>query len=161
MQEVSCYTCNKVFNKNNNEVRRSPNHFCSKSCAAKTNNTLSPKRTKTKICINCNELIHAHKTFCKECSIKRTIKNCTIEEIRGASNYQKHSRIRALAREIFALSKRPLSCNFCNYDKHIEVCHIRALKDFPKSATLSTVNDIDNLIGLCPNCHWEFDNLPR
>lgn len=37
--EVECIMCKKIFKKGLNNIRRSPNHFCSKSCAATHNNT--------------------------------------------------------------------------------------------------------------------------
>lgn len=48
-------------------------------------------------------------------------------------------------------------CRNCGYDKHFEICHIKAIKDFSKDTLLSVVNDPSNLVPLCPNCHWEFD----
>ena len=36
-----------------------------------------------------------------------------------------------------------------------------AIHSFNENSLVSEVNDISNLIPLCPNCHWEFDNLPR
>ena len=44
------------------------------------------------------------------------------------------------------------------YNKHIEIAHKKAVSDFDDSATIAEINDINNLIALCPNCHWEFDN---
>lgn len=35
---VDCKNCNKSFLKKPNEIKKSPNHFCSKSCAATHNN---------------------------------------------------------------------------------------------------------------------------
>lgn len=37
-QKVSCKQCNKKFLKLPNQIKKSPNHFCSKSCAAIYNN---------------------------------------------------------------------------------------------------------------------------
>lgn len=48
-------------------------------------------------------------------------------------------------------------CVRCRYDKHVEVAHIRAVSSFPKAATYAEVNAPENLLILCPNCHWEFD----
>ena len=31
-------------------------------------------------------------------------------------------------------------------------------KDFDDNNTIAEINDISNLIGLCPNHHWEYDN---
>lgn len=49
-------------------------------------------------------------------------------------------------------------CQNCLYHKHIEVCHIKPVRDFPPETLLSEINRAENLIGLCPNCHWEFDH---
>jgi hypothetical protein len=38
-QKVNCLQCKVVFEKLLNQIKKSPNHFCSKSCAAKYNNT--------------------------------------------------------------------------------------------------------------------------
>ena len=46
----------------------------------------------------------------------------------------------------------------CGYDKHYEVCHINDLTNQDSNKTLFEVNHPTNLIHLCPNCHWEFDN---
>lgn len=49
-------------------------------------------------------------------------------------------------------------CRACGYDKHFEVCHIKAVTDFTDDTLISEINSPDNLVPLCPNCHWEFDN---
>ena len=36
-------------------------------------------------------------------------------------------------------------------------CHIRAISEFPADATVAEVNADENILVLCPNCHWEFD----
>lgn len=67
------------------------------------------------------------------------------------------SAVRGNARLVYKL-KNNLVCERCGYDKHINVCHIKALKDCSMKELLKNINSFDNLIGLCPNCHWEFDN---
>lgn len=42
--------------------------------------------------------------------------------------------------------------------KHVEIAHIRAVADFSDEDLLSEINHPDNLVGLCPNHHWEYDN---
>lgn len=37
------------------------------------------------------------------------------------------------------------------------MCHIRAVSDFSDDALISEINDISNLIALCPNHHYEYD----
>ena len=62
------------------------------------------------------------------------------------------------ARGLFRLSNPSLKCAACPYTNHIEVAHIRPVADFPETSTIAEINDPANLIGLCPNHHWEFDN---
>jgi hypothetical protein len=38
------------------------------------------------------------------------------------------------------------------------VCHLKGITEFDDSAKLSEINAKENLIGLCPNHHWEYDN---
>lgn len=74
-------------------------------------------------------------------------------------NYQSYrSAVRKLAEKAYKESGKPLSCSICGYDKHIEVAHIKAVSDFDDSSTIAEINSIDNLIALCPNHHWEYDN---
>lgn len=49
-------------------------------------------------------------------------------------------------------------CENCGYNKHTELCHIKDVTLFPLETTLGEINDIKNIVVLCPNCHWEFDN---
>ena len=59
---------------------------------------------------------------------------------------------------IFKKSNRPQKCVICGYDKHIEIAHIKSVSEFSDDALVSEINDINNLVALCPNHHWEFDN---
>jgi hypothetical protein len=49
-------------------------------------------------------------------------------------------------------------CKNCGYDRHVEICHIRPINSFPEDTPVAVVNDLSNLVALCPNCHWEFDH---
>lgn len=51
-----------------------------------------------------------------------------------------------------------LPCAKCNYTRHVELAHIKGISTYPDSELLSVVNAKENLIALCPTCHWEFDN---
>lgn len=66
--------------------------------------------------------------------------------------------IQKFARNVYAKSNKPKQCVICGYNKHYEVAHIKAVSDFDDSALISEINNIDNLIALCPNHHWEYDN---
>ncbi len=65
---------------------------------------------------------------------------------------RKHS-----ARVMASLGKLKF-CQVCGYSNHVEICHIKAVSAFPEDAKLSQINDPINLVYLCPNHHWEFDN---
>lgn len=66
--------------------------------------------------------------------------------------------IRKNATETYFANNAEHKCAICGYDKHIEVAHIKAVSDFDDTATIREINSITNLIGLCPNHHWEYDN---
>jgi predicted restriction endonuclease len=68
------------------------------------------------------------------------------------STIQKHARF------IYNNSDKCKCCNVCKYDKHYQVAHKKSVSSFQKEARILDINDIDNLIALCPNHHWEFDH---
>lgn len=146
-----CINCNKPTN--------NPK-FCSKSCSATFNNKKTPKRKKTKkyFCKVCGVEIPYRRTTCDEHN-KNIINwdDVTYKEIIGKRIYQKNSRIRALARKKLQENKAE-KCIRCGYEKHVETCHIKPISSFSFDAKISEINSLDNLIALCPNCYWEFDN---
>lgn len=74
-------------------------------------------------------------------------------------NYQSYrSAIRKGAEKIFSESGNEMKCAVCGYSKHVEIAHKKAVSEFPDSTLISEINSIDNLIALCPNHHWEYDN---
>lgn len=138
--------------------------FCSIKCASQFNN-----KKKVRVCQVCNEPIgigFSNKKYCDDCRTKnstnyRDWSKVTIAEHFGKlKTFQAHARIRSLARAKFIKEKPEIkSCEHCGYNKHYEICHKKAISDFDKNTTsISTVNHVDNLIALCPNCHYEFDN---
>ena len=62
------------------------------------------------------------------------------------------------ARATYQRSSKPNYCIVCGYDKTYEVAHIKAVSDFDDDVLISEINNINNLIALCPNHHWEFDH---
>ena len=137
--------------------------FCSQSCATSYNNLHRSK--KAFYCSKCGELLgYGYKEFGR----KKCCDNCnaniidwstvTYGEVKEKRQYQVNSRIRDLARQVYEKSNKPKQCNNCGYDKHYEVCHIKGISEHSDDTLITTINDIHNLIGLCPNCHWEMDN---
>ena len=68
------------------------------------------------------------------------------------------STIRKFAEAAFKEANPSPKCAICGYHHHVEIAHIKAVSKFEDSATIREINSIDNLIGLCPNHHWEYDN---
>lgn len=147
--------------------------FCSRSCSAAYANTRAPKRKLTRSCSRCDNVVLSYRhTKCRVHweeyleSKKTAIRFSTIgayrnrDSVKNKDATQINSHIRLFARYWHKHLKN-LPCAKCGYDKHVELAHIRAVTDFDDNELLSEVNSEDNLIQLCPNCHWEFDNLPR
>ena len=163
-----CLNCNNEFYKEPSQQKKTKMNFCSRACYGtylKTNPT--KKASVEYFCIKCDISLGigyknvGQKKLCKNCNTNyRDWSTVTISEYKKENSdiYQFHSKIRSLARTIYKNSNKPKKCCNCNYDKHYEVCHIKSVSDFQDTEKISIVNDIDNLIGLCPNCHWEFDN---
>jgi len=116
--------------------------FCSRSCAAKyNNNRLGTGKTKTK---------EPKEDYWE---LK------TLADVRATAGPRssRYAFLRQHARKV-AYDAKDSVCENCAYDKHTHVCHIRDIKDFPAETLVTVVNSIENLVVLCPNCHWEFDN---
>jgi hypothetical protein len=139
--------------------------FCDKKCAAKYNNQFTPKRKKSKSCKLCSELIYACSVYCKDCYTKIGSSNnrgdITLQE--AADSYAKHHKSSAFAlvrtrARVIAKKIGLDTCVKCGYDKHVEIAHIKAISSFDMSTLISVVNAPENLMPLCPNCHWEHDH---
>jgi 5-methylcytosine-specific restriction endonuclease McrA len=134
--------------------------FCSRSCAASHNNVLVPKRRLGGICSVCGLLIPRRHRYCREHRPNRPLdRSQPIGTVADRSEHPacRYARLRQDARRQY-VQAFPYRCSRCGYDKHIEVCHKRALTSFPPDTPIAIVNSLENLIGLCPNCHWEFDH---
>lgn len=65
--------------------------------------------------------------------------------------------VRSHARLVLQKAGIEKKCCICGFDTVVEVHHIKAVADFPFSATLAEVNDLLNLLYLCPNHHVMVD----
>ena len=125
--------------------------FCGRSCSAIYNNKKYPKRKPEHVCKNCQTPITAGPSYCKPCFHalhRRDWNKVTYEEICKGVPYQKHSRIRDLARKKFLSETSKLSCHICGYDKHVDVCHIKPISSFSANDTLEQINATANLINI-------------
>lgn len=143
--------------------------YCSKSCSSKETNKI-PKRKITKKCSHCESLVRNYRSTLCQFHFEENLKNkkdyllnLTLEDytnrecIKKLHPSSKFAHIRGLNRN-WNKDKLKLPCYNCGYSKHVELAHIKALSDFLPTSKLKEVNHPNNVIQLCPNCHWEFDN---
>lgn len=97
---------------------------------------------------------------CKNCVGSGSIEDRTYKFYKDKYNNWWSARIPICrdARKKFNNSDKPKECVNCGYIKHIEVCHIKAVSEFSDDTLIKEINNLNNLIALCPNCHWEYDN---
>lgn len=135
--------------------------FCSRSCSATFNNAgVRRHKGDTPKCVDCGVVIDKRSTRCGSCYAKTLhLGDMTLKEARNEKHANNGGGVNALvryrARKIVLM--RPQICVRCGYDKHVEAAHIKAISDFDENTLISEINSDDNLISLCPNCHWEFD----
>lgn len=158
--------------------------FCNRSCAASYNNQLDPNRKKRdRYCQECSRLIiHRHdmarkaycnRKLCDECYLdqKYLKKNWNTQRIKqeqrtvaelklndGKNHRPWTDSVRGMARSWFKTDGKKCKCG---YDKHIEICHKKSIASYPDTALVGEINCADNILFLCPNCHWEYDNTSR
>ena len=114
---------------------------------------------------NCGQPKHRSSINCMECgfyerkrkAVYRTtpIGKCFIS---GPNQPGRYVRIRDHARfcaDFYGLTGKGCFC--CGFPLE-QVCHIKDISEFSPDTPICEVNAEDNLIVLCPNCHWLFDH---
>ena len=144
---VFCKNCNEIIGVKENEKVSSikKRKFCSSSCSASFNN---------------KGIIRVSKAITKPKKERFDISDLTKEEIfKRYSSYQSaRSSICKHARRVYFKSEKEKKCYVCSYDKKIDIAHIKSVSSFPSDSKISEINDINNLLALCPNHHGEFDD---
>jgi hypothetical protein len=153
---MQCLNCNS-------ELQSKRKKYCNLSCATSRTNTLRPR--KTLICELCGSSFNIKRRINKYCSNQcreqaRISKSLTKGQLfDNCKNWQSaRATIRKMARVVFVKCNKPQICFRCGYSKHIEVAHIKAVKDFTDNTLIRDINNIKNLVALCPTHHWEYDN---
>ncbi len=155
-KEHPCELCGKIT-KNSK--------YCSRSCSASMNNKV-PKREKTSLCHVCGKYVHcpprnaSRNRTCRNCYVREQIEQFGDKKISDfSSTYARHryQNIRLHAHRVAKFYELEKKCQICGYDKNVQLCHKKSIASFPKNTKLSTVNNIDKLVYLCPNHHWELD----
>jgi len=163
-------------------------HFCNRSCAATYNNKHSPKRKgiSSGMCARCGRTLlfkrrpkggYLQRKYCDPCLKKARVEQgnanawhnfppIPVEEQSKAEVKRRNhntrlwwgNRITKHARKVYQESGKPYTCRQCGYSLHVDICHVKDIKDFPDTALVKEMNHPDNLVALCKNHHWEFDN---
>lgn len=163
---IHCFFCDKVFDKKTSEIKKTKRSFCSQTCAAKFNNTNMPKKQLQGECKYCQKKIPKSLKKCKNCKEKFYYKNNYLiidENLPISSLFDKglragkYAKIRFHARKKYLSKFKPI-CIICGYSHHVEISHIKDIASYDPSTPLAIVNHINNLAGLCRNCHWELDH---
>lgn len=166
-KEVTCETCSLIFLKSVSQVKRSKSgrSFCSRTCAAKYNNKLYPKRQLEGNCAICSRRISSELAFCAahKYGVPKQIKDMTLAEAkynqREQSNVYTAVRTQAtsVVKAFFIDSNSTRRCLICGYKNFTDICHIRSIASFTLDTLVKEVNSLENLSVLCPNHHREFD----
>ena len=175
MKTVKCENCQVSFQKAENQIKRTAHNFCSCSCSVSFNRRGKPSNNSAtpRTCLLCKKTFFARKPhrstkFCPNCMNGKATrieyhKSLTLAYIRSQTHLKGHhpSWIYAQVRQFNRIWNKSLiaaGCKICGYRLHVELCHLRALSEFPLTATLGEVNHSSNVVPLCRNHHWEFDN---
>lgn len=143
--------------------------FCSKSCSNACNNGKVNRRKITpRYCKTCGKEIitksYTKRLYCDEYCRSRSgfdWSKITFGDIKTRKYKQPSNNYRSIrdhSAHVYKKSGKPQACFNCGYDKHYHVSHIKPIILFSDDTPISVINSLDNLIALCPNCHWELDN---
>jgi hypothetical protein len=153
-----CLHCNAAILPRENEkpaVARKKK-FCNRSCSFQHTiiiGKILPKSRRVYMpCKSCGQRpSRPSRRLCQECFDAHQVR------LSGRTKAEcSHREIRNHAATV--VKGRPRVCVHCGYSRHAEACHLRPVADFLATATVAEINAIDNIVMLCPNCHWEFDH---
>ena len=183
-----CLYCSKIIRVGKgqkvSEVRAKK--FCNRTCAATYNNNKRIPQNRVYVCQRCRKefprkrskttgLLLAKRKYCEMCT--KLLKAKAILERHGLENdspifgertkeqvYKDRNYTTARnaiarhARIVYLDNTQKPKCEICGYNLHVETAHKIPVAKFPKGALIKEINHISNLVGLCPNHHWEYDN---
>jgi DNA-directed RNA polymerase subunit M/transcription elongation factor TFIIS len=173
-----CLFCNKVIDVPEGVQVSSikSKRFCNRSCAGFYNNAHFHHNTRvsTSVCSNCGAIVNLKKQknggypkrkYCDTClRLVHANGNSLVMNYNKGEHFGRHknwqsarSMIQRHARRVYLHSGLPRKCRVCGYDNHIEISHLIPVKSFASDTSLMVINAISNLIPLCPNHHWEYD----
>ena len=153
-----CKQCNEKIIKGDYRKK-----FCNHSCSAIFSNIKRGYKIRIGIKCKCAGKKEYESEMCRQCRnneknnefLKRTIESF-IKSRKGYFTHQMEG-IRKHARKVLGQSTKLKMCEKCGWDKYVQACHKIPIYKFPKTTKVEEVNNIDNLMWLCPNDHWLYD----
>lgn len=137
-KKIASDCCRKCY------LENQPCKYACESCGKKRKKTASP------ICRDCynknrTEIISNDKT-----PIGKTF------YVKGSQN--RYNYVRQHSRRLIDSLGIEKVCSCCKFEHGIQICHIKPISEYPEDTPMNEVNSLDNLVLLCPNCHWLFDH---
>jgi hypothetical protein len=165
--EFGCSICEYTSSKKENVIRHINKK---KSCGSDIRELIEiPVDINCEFCnknfSTATSLFKHQKNNCKykEDALKQKIKKLEKELEEQKIMKINKNMIRTEARKIYKQNYKKLICVHCkNKNEHnIQICHIKAVKDFNNNSNLNEINDLSNLISLCANCHLDLDKAEK
>lgn len=154
---VKCLNCDIKFEKKASEVRKSPRHFCTRSCNASYQNRVKPRRGPEGQCRQCRRPFTTTRVFCSA--------TCRAASKRNSPPMTPYESVRAWRQRAKARAVEFLGgkCQNCGYNRCLRALafHHRdpRKKDFGISSRCiswgSMVKELKKCVLLCSNCHME------
>lgn len=162
--KVQCKYCGLSFDKYISEIQKTNNDFCSRSCAARYNNKLYPKRKPEGRCRVCKSIIPATKNFCSGTCKEQyglSIPKQSREEKKAVNKkavvtYRQKQKKKAI-------EYKGGKCELCGYNKSVWALCFHHININEKEFNISQVTykwtklkpELDKCMLLCMNCHAE------
>jgi len=105
----------------------------------------SKKANMCRICCRLNKLKNTENTKSLKDLIHKNKRQCI------------YVRIRDHAKNKFNALDIKKECKICGYDFYVELAHIKPIHKFKLTTKIKKINDVKNLVYLCPNHHKELD----
>lgn len=151
---VNCKECGKETYRRAKSIEKG-DVFCSAACVSRF---YGKKRKKKYLCEACGKETTQRRKYCDE-HFPTFNSERTIEEVEKKTTFRsgQYSNVRYNARRVAKELGKLQSCKVCKYSTYVEACHVKDINSFEKTTKISEINNPDNLVGLCPNHHTEFD----
>lgn len=133
-------------------------YHCGDGQKEKSRNRVNKSRTK--IC-SCGSNKYITSDVCGTCTNKvkrKLIVDRTLSDFEKTyKNNSRYFTVRKYARIALIESGIKKECKICGFNDYVEACHIKSISSFTKDTLVSEVNNINNLVYLCPNHHVMLD----